>query len=192
MLTRKTKIIYLSVKKENLFERLQSREDRALAKSWSVSEFEKKLKERLAVFEKLTYEINADGQINFVGENLFKLVCYIINKKIPYEFWFRSNYEQDLRIKKCIKFFRPGDRSISKSKGIFKGADVRLRILEEIGTPDNLPKLTDFYKNAKIKKIEVKKIADLRKVDFNKKQKNVYDKKTLKQEIFDIYKEKIW
>src|SRR5882724_11703717 len=108
----------------------------------------------------------------------------------PNEIAFRRMYTGLLEREKITTIFRPGKRLPGDFRGYYPGQKVTVRIISEVGADWALlpPKFVkQFSKKAVIKKVEVKKLGEVRQSDFRGASPDIHDIKSLTYHLGVIY-----
>lgn len=106
-----------------------------------------------------------------------------------FELWFRAAFKSALQRGEITTAIRPGDRRYPSPKGTRAGELVRIRILSKPGDEQKgtMPEFDSFESLARIKRIEVKRLGELKKSELEKCLPNCQDKEKARHELGLIY-----
>lgn len=109
------------------------------------------------------------------------------------EMAFRKQYEELLLSKKITTVFRPGNRVFPNRRGYMPGETVTARVIEQCGS-DELgvpPLFNDTRVPIQITALTVKVIEGVEEPDFTGSSPDVYDRDSLEEHLFGIYRKPI-
>jgi shikimate kinase len=179
--------LYLACNPDTLYARTIQRADRFLVKDWSEEFFIAEFKKRELFYTGSDFIIDATGNLSETMEHVWWTLIEHTILHWPYEFWFRSTWEEHIKTNSIISFCRPGSRKNLIQEKSLDGA-CAIRILQKESTEKELAKLSGFYEDATITQLYETSIGELGEDFFENSPTFLKTKEQIQEDLEGIYK----